>query len=62
MQPMRRAVEGKSIDEIRRLNSMQLQLPCTMEDFKMAYTRVSKSVSADDVKRYEEWMKEFRAE
>lgn len=30
-----------------------------MSDFKTALSRIQSSVSSNDIKRYEEWMKEF---
>jgi ribosomal protein S6--L-glutamate ligase len=33
--------------------------PCTHDDFLKATSKINSSVSAADLKRYEEWMKEF---
>jgi katanin p60 ATPase-containing subunit A1 len=34
-------------------------MPTTMEDFEQAIKKINRSVSQADIKRYEEWMKEF---
>ena len=34
-------------------------MPTTMDDLLLAIKKVSKSVSQDDLKKYEEWMAEF---
>jgi len=34
-------------------------MPTTAEDFRIALSRISPSVSAADIKRYEAWMEEF---
>lgn len=34
-------------------------MPTTMDDMRLAIKKVSKSVSNDDLKKYEAWMKEF---
>jgi hypothetical protein len=33
--------------------------PVNMQDFEKALSKIQSSVSAADVKRYEDWMKEF---
>lgn len=37
----------------------ELNMPATMDDFRLAIKKVSKSVSNDDLKKYEAWMTEF---
>ena len=61
MMPMRRAIKGRSSDEIRSLNTVVSNLPILMEDFEEALSCVSKSVSAADIKKYEKWIQEFGA-
>lgn len=58
---MRRAIEGLSVEEIKSLSTTELNLPTKMEDFDEACSRVSKSVSATDIEKYENWMQEFGA-
>lgn len=36
-----------------------MELPATKEDFDNAIARIQSSVSASDIKQYEDWMKEF---
>ena len=59
MMAMRRCIEGKTPSEIKQLSQEELNRPTTMEDFQTALKKVSKSVSADDLAKYEKWMKEF---
>lgn len=59
MMAMRRRICGLSSEEIKNLSKEELELPVTMEDFMDATRRVNKSVSAEDLRRYERWMKEF---
>ena len=59
MMAMRRVIEGKRPDEIKNLAKEELNLPTTMEDFLTALKKVSKSVSAVDLEKYEKWMTEF---
>ncbi|VDN24891.1 unnamed protein product [Dibothriocephalus latus] len=61
MMSMRRAIEGLSVEEIKGLNTSDLNLPTRMVDFEEAIARVSKSVSASDIEKYEKWMQEFGA-
>ncbi|XP_076807705.1 katanin p60 ATPase-containing subunit A1-like [Clavelina lepadiformis] len=58
---MRRRIAGLNPDEIRNLSKEELHLPTTGQDFVDAMTKVSKSVSAQDLEKYEKWMKEFGA-
>uniref|UniRef100_A0A8C2HPH6 Katanin catalytic subunit A1 n=2 Tax=Cyprinus carpio TaxID=7962 RepID=A0A8C2HPH6_CYPCA len=59
MMAMRRRIQGLSPEEIRALSKDELQMPVTMEDFKLALKKISKSVSAADLEKYESWMSEF---
>lgn len=61
MMSMRRAIEGLSVEEIKSLRTADLNLPTRMRDFEEAISRVSKSVSAADIEKYEKWMQEFGA-
>ncbi|KAM8946347.1 katanin p60 ATPase-containing subunit A1 isoform 1-T1 [Pelodytes ibericus] len=56
---MRRRIEGLTPEEIRNLSKDDMHMPTTMEDFEMALKKVSKSVSASDIERYEKWIEEF---
>lgn len=59
MMVMRRCIQGLSAEEIKSLPKEKLELPVNQSDFLAALGKVSKSVSEDDIKKYEEWMKEF---
>ncbi|XP_035287903.1 katanin p60 ATPase-containing subunit A-like 1 [Anguilla anguilla] len=59
MMAMRRRIQGLSPEEIRALSKDELQMPVTMEDFELTLRKISKSVSATDLEKYESWMAEF---
>lgn len=62
MMAMRRAIRGKSTDEIRALskdNPDSLNQPTTMDDINESLSRINKSVSAADISKFEAWMEEF---
>lgn len=59
MMAMRRRIQGLSPDEIKKLSQEQLDLPTSMGDFQTALQKVSKSVSSEDLVKYEKWMKDF---
>uniref|UniRef100_A0A3B3YGI9 Katanin p60 ATPase-containing subunit A1 n=1 Tax=Poecilia mexicana TaxID=48701 RepID=A0A3B3YGI9_9TELE len=59
MMAMRRRIQGLSPEEIRALSKDELQMPVTMEDFTTTLKKISKSVSAADLEKYESWMAEF---
>ncbi|XP_030198740.1 katanin p60 ATPase-containing subunit A-like 1 [Gadus morhua] len=59
MMAMRRRIQGLSPEEIRALSKEELLMPVTMEDFTLTLTKISKSVSASDLEKYESWMAEF---
>ncbi|XP_069811738.1 katanin p60 ATPase-containing subunit A1 isoform X2 [Dendropsophus ebraccatus] len=56
---MRRRIEGLTPEEIRNLSKDDMHMPTTMGDFEMALKKVSKSVSATDIEKYEKWIEEF---
>ncbi|XP_048258417.1 katanin p60 ATPase-containing subunit A1-like isoform X2 [Haliotis rufescens] len=59
MMSFRRRIEGLRPEQIRNIPKDELIQPTTMEDFENAIHRVNKSVSKEDLERYEKWMKEF---
>lgn len=61
MMCMRRRIQGLKPDEIKRLAKEDLDLPVTMKDFNEAVTKCNKSVSKQDLIKYENWMREFGA-
>uniref|UniRef100_A0A3Q3AQX3 Katanin p60 ATPase-containing subunit A1 n=1 Tax=Kryptolebias marmoratus TaxID=37003 RepID=A0A3Q3AQX3_KRYMA len=56
---MRRRIEGLTPEEIRNLSRDEMHMPTTMEDFESTLRKVSKSVSAADLEKYEKWIEEF---
>ncbi|XP_036405945.1 katanin p60 ATPase-containing subunit A1 [Megalops cyprinoides] len=56
---MRRRIEGLTPEEIRNISRDEMHMPTTMEDFESALRKVSKSVSAADLEKYEKWIAEF---
>lgn len=56
---MRRRIEGLTPEEIRNLSRDEMHMPTTMEDFESTLRKVSKSVSATDLEKYEKWIEEF---
>lgn len=59
MMSMRRRISGLSSEQIKCLSKEELDLPITMSEFMEAIKRVNKSVSSEDLRRYEKWMNEF---
>lgn len=59
MMAMRRAIEGKTPEEIKNLPKDKLEQPTTMDDFHIAIKKCSKSVSQVDLEKYIKWMSEF---
>ena len=56
---MRRRIQGLTPAEIKGLSKEELESPSTREDFALALSRISSSVSANDIRKYEKWMEEF---
>uniref|UniRef100_A0A8C5WF95 Multifunctional fusion protein n=1 Tax=Leptobrachium leishanense TaxID=445787 RepID=A0A8C5WF95_9ANUR len=59
MMAMRRRIQGLTPEQMRALSKSELQMPVTMEDFELTLKKISKSVSAADLEKYEKWMAEF---
>ncbi|XP_063840475.1 katanin p60 ATPase-containing subunit A-like 1 isoform X5 [Scylla paramamosain] len=59
MMSMRRKIAGLTPDEIRALPKEELDLPVTQGDFHAAIAKCNKSVSQQDLDKYETWMREF---
>ncbi|CAG9855424.1 unnamed protein product [Phyllotreta striolata] len=59
MMSMRRKICGLRPDQIKQLPKEELDLPVTMRDFEEALVKNNKSVSKQDLEKYEKWMKEF---
>lgn len=61
MMCMRRRIQGLKPDEIKKLAKEDLDLPVTARDFAEAVSKCNKSVSKQDLIKYENWMREFGA-
>nr|CAD7587662.1 unnamed protein product [Timema genevievae] len=59
MMSMRRKIAGLRPDQIRQLPKEELDLPVSVQDFDEALDKCNKSVSREDLNKYEKWMKEF---
>ncbi|KAI8930133.1 P-loop containing nucleoside triphosphate hydrolase protein [Entophlyctis helioformis] len=59
MMSMRKRIRGLTPEQIRAIPKDELEAPATKSDFEMAFTKIQSSVSQADLKRYEDWMKEF---
>uniref|UniRef100_A0A2S2NP14 Katanin p60 ATPase-containing subunit A1 n=1 Tax=Schizaphis graminum TaxID=13262 RepID=A0A2S2NP14_SCHGA len=59
MMSMRRKIAGLKPDQIRLLAKEEVDLPVSFQDFNEAIAKCNKSVSSDDLAKYEKWMSEF---
>ncbi|KFM75987.1 hypothetical protein X975_02868, partial [Stegodyphus mimosarum] len=59
MMAMRRKIAGLTPEEIRSLPKEELELPVSPDDFREAIKKINKSVSKEDLEKYEKWMAEF---
>ena len=59
MMSMRRKIAGLKPSEIKNLAKAELDLPVTKQDFLEALQKCNKSVSREDLDKYEKWMEEF---
>lgn len=62
MMPMRKKLASGNFD-IMNIGNMtnEIEAPLSMEDFVEATRNISKSVSQEQLKEYDEWMKQFGA-
>ena len=59
MMSMRRRIKGLTPDQIKALSSSELEIPLTRDDFDASIKKIQSSVSSGDLKKYEDWMKEY---
>ena len=59
MMSMRRKIAGLRPEQIKQLPKEELDLPVTAKDFKEAVKKCNKSVSDNDIQKYQSWMEEF---
>lgn len=56
---MRRKIAGLKPEQIRQLATEEVDLPVSTQDFSEAIAKCNKSVSKEDLAKYEKWMREF---
>jgi hypothetical protein len=44
-------------EQVKNIPKEELEIPPNMEDFEMAIKKVNKSVSKQDLEKYQNWMK-----
>jgi katanin p60 ATPase-containing subunit A1 len=60
MMPMRRKLESGGFDfDNLKAHEEDIEMPLSMEDFTQAIHSIQKSVSPDQLGRFQEWMAEF---
>lgn len=59
MMSMRRKIAGLKPEQIRQLATEEVDLPVSTQDFTEAIAKCNKSVSKQDLEKYEKWMREF---
>lgn len=59
MMSMRRKIAGLRPEQIRQLQTAEVDLPVSMQDFQEAIGKCNKSVSRQDLEKYQSWMHEF---
>lgn len=59
MMSMRRKIAGLKPEQIRQLATEEVDLPVSTHDFSDAISKCNKSVSKQDLEKYEKWMQEF---
>lgn len=59
MMAMRRKIAGLTPEQIRSLPKDELELPVSPDDFFEAIRKINKSVSAEDLQKYEKWMTQY---
>ncbi|XP_059481351.1 katanin p60 ATPase-containing subunit A-like 1 [Neocloeon triangulifer] len=59
MMAMRRKIAGMKPEQIKLLAKEELDLPVSHMDFRDALAKCNKSVSQEDLDKYEQWMNEF---
>jgi katanin p60 ATPase-containing subunit A1 len=59
MMSLRKKIIGLKPEQIKQLAKDEVDLPVTLTDFMEAINKCNKSVSKQDLQRYEKWMAEF---
>jgi len=61
MMSMRRRIKGLRPEEIKNIPKDELEAPVTLEDFNIAISKIQRSVSQADIKKFDQWMEEYGA-
>jgi katanin p60 ATPase-containing subunit A1 len=59
LMPMRRKTANLPLDQIKQLTIEELDQPITVQDFKETLAKCKKSISKEDIIKYEIWMREY---
>lgn len=59
MMCMRRKISGRSPAEIKKMKKADVDLPVTGCDFNEAVEKCKKSVSMNDITKYQDWIDEY---
>jgi katanin p60 ATPase-containing subunit A1 len=59
MNGIRRAIEGKDLEQIRQLDDGEMHEPIRMMDFEEAFRKIRPSVGQEHLKLHEQWRAEF---
>jgi katanin p60 ATPase-containing subunit A1 len=59
MMSMRRRIKGLTPDQIKIIPKEELEIPLSFQDFESSIEKIQSSVSQTDLKKYEDWMKEY---
>uniref|UniRef100_A0A2S2PEW9 Katanin p60 ATPase-containing subunit A1 n=2 Tax=Schizaphis graminum TaxID=13262 RepID=A0A2S2PEW9_SCHGA len=59
MMGMRRKIVGQTPDQIKNIKRADIDLPVTVQDFNEAIERCRKTVTSQDIEKYQSWIDEF---
>ncbi|VVC30331.1 Hypothetical protein CINCED_3A012802 [Cinara cedri] len=59
MMGMRRKIVGQTPDQIKNIKRADIDLPVTVQDFNEAIERCRKTVTGQDIEKYQSWIDEF---
>uniref|UniRef100_A0A8D8LZH1 Katanin p60 ATPase-containing subunit A1 n=1 Tax=Cacopsylla melanoneura TaxID=428564 RepID=A0A8D8LZH1_9HEMI len=56
---MRKAIKGKTVEQIKAIPMAVMKAPITKDDFNLAIKKCQKTVTEADIKKFEEWNEEY---
>ncbi|XP_060863744.1 katanin p60 ATPase-containing subunit A1-like isoform X3 [Metopolophium dirhodum] len=59
MMGMRRKIVGQTPDQIKNIKRADIDLPVTVQDFNEAVERCRRTVTGQDIEKYQSWIDEF---